>query len=200
MAVAVTDARERYWTYDDLKELPDDGRRWEIIGGALVEMTGPTLLHAQVLSNLTELLLPSVRSASARWYGAPVDVFLTGDSVVQPDFSVVLPDGRARRTIRGLEGPPDLVVEVVSPSNRNHDRLTKRALDGLAGVRESWLVDPATRTVEILVLDRDALHGHAVRTGGDMVGSPLLPEAAFAADDVFAWLDEIEEPAAPAGA
>ena len=141
-----------------------------------------------------------MRSASARWYGAPVDVFLTGDSVVQPDFSVVLPDERVRRTTRGLEGPPDLVVEVVSPSNRDHDRLTKRALYGLAGVGEDWLVDPEARAVETLVPGRDALHGHAVRTGGHTIGSPPVPEAAFAAADVFASLDDIEEPAAPAGA
>ena len=134
-----------------------------------------------------------MRSASARWYGAPVDVFLTGDSVVQPDFSVVLPDGRARRTIRGLEGPPDLVVEVVSRSNRQHDELTKRSLYGLAGVREYWLVDPEARSVEVLELHRDAMHLRRRFTEGETVVSSLLPGAAISLADLFAGTGDSAE-------
>ena len=126
--------RDRVWTYADLKELPDDGRRWEIVEGALVEMTGPTTLHGRVVVNLARLLLPIMDALGAEFFVAPQDVLLPDGSVVEPDLLAILPDGLAWPSLRGIEGPPDLVVEVVSPSSRQHFTVTKRALYGRTGV------------------------------------------------------------------
>ena len=76
-----------------------------------------------------------------------------------------------------MEGAPDLVIEVLSPSNRGHDLLTKRALYARAGVREYWIVDPEARTIEILALDRDALHLVGVSSGDESPVSPLFGSA-----------------------
>ena len=109
---------------------------------------------------------------------------------MQPDIIVTLPGwpGEVRR--RGLEGAPDLLIEVLSPSSRGHDTLTKRALYSRAGVREYWIVDPEHRRVEILSLERDALHTRQTASGVDAVVSPLLGDAVFAVPQSFAGLDE----------
>ena len=91
--------------------------------------------------------------------------------------------------LRGVEGPPDLVIEVVSPSNRSRDLLTKRALYGRAGVREYWLVDPEARTIEILALDRDAFHLAVAASGDETPVSPLLGQLPITANELFADID-----------
>ena len=146
------------WTYEDLFALPDDGRRYEIIEGELYEMPAPTWAHATVITNLISLLIPLVVKLGGRLVTAPLDVFFQGANPVQPDIVVLLPDSQAQSHCAASRVPPDLLIEVLSPSNRGHDLLTKRALYARAGVREYWLVDPEARTIEILALDRDAFH------------------------------------------
>ena len=177
------------WTYDDLFVLPDDGKRYEIIEGELYEMPSPTSAHATVIANLITLLIPLVAKLGGRWFTAPLDVFFPGADPVQPDILVILPDGAARIELRGIEGAPDLVVEVISPSNRGHDLLLKRALYGRAGVREYWLLDPATRTIEILALEGDALHLVVAAAGVEHPVSPLLGPLPTTADLLFAGID-----------
>jgi Uma2 family endonuclease len=183
------------WTYEDLFSLPDDGRRYEIIEGELCEMRSPTSAHGVTIRNLMFLLGPVIEALRGWLLTAPLDVFFPGADPVQPDIVVLLPDSNASLVVRGIEGPPDLLVEVLSPSNRGHDLLTKRALYARAGVREYWIVDPTNCTVEILTLDRDAFHTVQVAVGENAVISPLLGGMAFPLSAVFARLDEIEDEA-----
>jgi Uma2 family endonuclease len=179
------------WTYEDLVALPDDGKRYEIVEGELYEMPAANALHATAITNLLTLLAPFVVALGGSWRTAPLDVFIPGGNPVQPDIVVLLPDGRAWMSRRGVEGPPDLIVEVLSPSNRGHDLLTKRALYGRAGVREYWLADPEMLTLEILTLEGDALHARSRFAGDEVVASALLPGLAFPAAAVFAGFDAI---------
>jgi Uma2 family endonuclease len=181
------------WTYDDLLSLPDDGKRYEIIEGDLYEMPPPSAYHAVTRINLLFVLGPAVLARGGRIFTAPFDVFFLGANPIQPDIVVTLTElgGRLRR--RGFEGVPDLVVEVLSPSNRVHDVLTKRALYARAGVREYWIVDPIERSVDVLTLDRDAFHAAQLATGNDAVISPVLDGAEFPLAAIFARLDEIED-------
>ncbi len=174
------------WTYDDLFSLPDDGRRYEIIEGELYEMPAPSWDHVAVVMNLIGLLLPIVESLGGRLATAPADVFFEGADPVQPDIMAMLPGGNAVGRGRGIEGVPDLLIEVLSPSNRGHDLLTKRALYARAGVREYWIVDPMSQTVDMLTLDRDALHTVQTAAGEDVVVSGLLGDVAFPLARIFA--------------
>src|SRR5215204_6887841 len=167
------------WSYEDLFSLPDDGRRYEIIEGELYEIPAPNLIHATVVMNFIALLLPIISSLGGRLFTAPLDVFFQGADPVQPDIVVILPGWPGNLPPRGPEGAPDLLVEVLSPSNRGHDLLTKRALYARAGVREYWIVDPASQIVEVLTLDRDAFHSVQTAAGDDAVISVLLGSAAF---------------------
>ena len=184
------------WRYEDLERLPDDGKRYEIIEGELYQMPSPMSAHGVTIRNLMFLLGPVIEVLRGWLLTAPLDVFFPGADPVQPDIVVLLPDSNASLVSRGIEGAPDLLVEVLSPSNRGHDLLTKRALYARGGVREYWIVDPTNRTVEILTLDRDAFHTVQVASGEDSVVSPLLDGTAFPLPAVFARLDEIKDEAA----
>jgi Uma2 family endonuclease len=181
------------WTYDDLASLSDDGRRYEIIEGELYEMPAASLIHATILINLLKLLLPPVGVLHARIFTAPVDVFFQGADPVQPDIVVVLAEWQGVARIRGLEGAPHLVIEILSPSNRGHDLLTKRALYARAGVREYWIVDPVNQTIELLTLDRDAFHAAQLASADDTLVSPILNGAAFPLTEIFLGIEDIVE-------
>jgi Uma2 family endonuclease len=152
-------------------------------------MPSPSWAHAAVIASLITMLIPLVTRLGGRWLTAPLDVFFQGANPVQPDILVLLPDWSGSLTQRGIEGAPDLLVEVLSPSNRGHDLLTKRALYARAGVREYWLVDPDARTIEILTLDRDAFHLAVAASGDEIPVSPLLGPLLTRADDLFAGID-----------
>jgi Uma2 family endonuclease len=180
------------WTYDELFSLPDDGRRYEIIEGELCEMPSSTSAHGVTIRNLLFLLGPVIEALRGWLLTAPLGVFFPGADPVQPDIVVLLPESNASLVVRGIEGAPDLLVEVLSHSNRGHELLTKRALYARAGVREYWIVDPASRSVEVLTLDRDAFHAVQRASGDDAVISSLLGEAAFPLPAIFAGVDELD--------
>ena len=187
--MALTRPAPGSWTYEDLLSLPDDGRRYEIIEGELYEMPSPSWAHSTVIANLITMLIPLMARLGGIWRTAPLDVFFQGANPVQPDIVVILPGGGARAVARSVEGAPDLVIEVPSPSNRGRDALTKRSLYARAGVREYWLADPEARTIEILTLDRDALYRVAVWSGDETPASPLLGSLPVTAAEIFAGIE-----------
>lgn len=179
---------EAPWTYEDLLALPADGKRYEIIEGELFELTGPKFAHGVAVMNLILLLGPMVRSFGGIILTATMDVFFRGADPVQPDIVILLPGSSAEPTDRGIEGPPDIVIEILSPSNRVHDLLTKRALYERGGVREYWIGDPDARTLEIasFVAGRS---GSRIFAGDEPVVSNLLPDVSFPASAIFAGID-----------
>ncbi len=173
------------WTYEDLFKLPDDGKHYEIIDGELYEMPPPSLDHASVIMNLIALLLPVATRLGGKLFTAPVGLFLPDADPVEPDLLLLLPEQKHLTSRRGVEGPPELVVEVLSPSNPRHDQITKRALYARGGVPEYWLVSPEAAMVEVLVLEGGAYRTH-LRAGGDEpVSSVVLPELSFPASAAF---------------
>ncbi len=168
------------WRYEDLFDLPED-KRYEIIDGELFEMPGPNTDHALTVMNLIMALLPTVSALGARLLTAPLDVFFEGANPVQPDLLVLLPDHFHLMSKRGIEGAPDLLVEILSPSNPKHDRVRKRVLYARGGVREYWIVSPEAATIELLVLEGDVYRRHLLAGGDDSVTSTVLPGLAFPA-------------------
>jgi len=136
------------------------------------------------------LLAPLVQRLGGTLVTAPVDVIFAGANPVQPDILALLPGSPASGEGRGVTGPPDLIVEVLSPSNRVHDEVTKRALYARAGVREDWIVDPDQRTLQILSLDGNAVHADSIGSGNDRLASPLLGSLNKAVDDLFPAITE----------
>jgi Uma2 family endonuclease len=167
-------------TYRDYAALPDDGRRYELYEGEIEVTPSPSTRHQAVSRNLVMLLGAYLKENNRGvLFHAPVDLILSDTTVLQPDLLVVV---RGRENIisqRGIEGPPDLVVEVLSPSTAARDRAGKAQLYARYGVRHYWLVDPDARRIECLELEgaayaqRRSLDGDGVLESGLFAGLPI---------------------------
>lgn len=138
------------YTYADYAALPSDGRRWELIDGDYEVNPAPSPRHQTVSRRLQfELMKALEETGVALVFNAPLDLVLSDNDVVQPDL-VVLSSGREHLvTERGIEGPPEIVVEIISPSSRLLDRRVKKGLYARFAVPEYWLVDPIGGHIEL---------------------------------------------------
>lgn len=172
----VPGAPQGKWTYAAYAAIPDDGHRYEIIKGVLYILPAPNIGHQKSNGRFFHYLLVQVEFAGlGQIFPAPVDVELAEDYTVQPDVVVVLNDNTDIITEQRIIGAPDLVVEVGSPGTVGYDRNQKQAAYAQAGVKEYWLADPATRTVEVL-----ALEGNNYRSLGVFQNKALLPSQVIA--------------------
>ncbi len=176
-------------TYDDLAGMPDDGNRYEIIGGVLCVSPSPTEVHQSLSFRLT-LLVGSFVTAErlGKVYAAPFDVRLSEQDVVQPDLIFVSQSRLSIISPTCIEGAPDLLVEILSPSTAHRDRTQKARLYAGAGVPEYWLVDPEARTVTVLALHRGAYAQRELR--GDRIRSEILPGLEIDQRALFAGIME----------
>jgi len=163
-------SRHALLTYRDYAALPDDGRRYEIHEGVLSVTPAPNPQHQRCLANLFRILDTHVRAHGlGEVLFAPLDVILadtaTDTTIVQPDLVYLDHACRERVSRRGLEGPPTLAVEVLSPSTMTIDRGTKLRLYARRGVPFFWIVDPEAQTIDAYALTGDR-YGAAVRAAG----------------------------------
>jgi Uma2 family endonuclease len=133
----------------DYWELPE-GERVELLRGRFVVSPAPTTLHQIVVGILHILLFESARRGSGRVVLGPADVVLDDHTIPQPDLLYVRQQRRGILQARVM-GPPDLVVEVLSPHNSRRDRVDKMNLYAEYGVAEYWIVDPVERQFDFLV-------------------------------------------------
>lgn len=147
MATLPTPSR---WTYEQFAQLPDDGKRYEVIGGELYVTPAPRPSHQQILVRLIGRLLQFVEQHElGNLYPGPIDVLFGEGDYLEPDLVFVRRDRLAIVSDRGLEGPPDLVIEILSASTAKRDRTVKRERYAFFGVPEYWVVDPEARRVEV---------------------------------------------------
>ncbi len=139
-------------TYADYLNAPGD-ERYELIDGGLVVVGSPSIAHQAASMSLSLEVGGFVRErALGRVFHAPTDVILTDTDVVQPDL-VFVANGREHVvTSANIQGAPDLVVEILSPSTASMDRTTKRDLYAEHGVKEYWIADPVAQTVAVMLL------------------------------------------------
>ncbi len=146
------------WTYEDYRRLPDDGRRYEVLRGALYVTPAPAYSHQFAVWQLGRLLGNFVvENDLGVILLAPFDTLLPRGiaSPVQPDLAFVRKENQPRPEDGNFKGVPDLVVEVLSPGTRRLDRTVKLAAYRDAGVPEVWFADPRPRTIQVLVLSAD---------------------------------------------
>ena len=164
------------WTYTQYAELPDDGRRYEVIDGVLYMAPAPGAAHQSAAVLFVTHLTTHVQLAGlGRIYVAPLDVELAPDVVVQPDVLVVLNANLEVITPSRIVGAPDLVIEIASPSTAAYDRRAKQDAYAHGGVPEYWVADPATRTVEVMTLEQGAYRVVGVYQNQALLPSRVLP-------------------------
>jgi Uma2 family endonuclease len=167
-------------TYEDFLQFPDDGQRHEILDGEHYVSAAPNVRHQVVLANLFRAFDGFVHSRRlGRLFFAPLDVLLSVHDIVEPDLLYVRADKKALITAANVQGAPDLLIEVLSPSGRKRDEVIKRDRYEKNGVAEYWLVDPEAETVKVFRREgKPARYGRPQLLSlreGDALTTPLLP-------------------------
>lgn len=173
-------------SYKDYEALPADGRRYELHEGELSVTPAPSPKHQEVSLNVVFLLHHHVKTHGlGRVFYAPIDCILSDITVVQPDI-VYLDSGRLPSiTARGIEGPPTLVVEILSPTTTQTDRGVKAQLYARHGVPYYWIVDPEVRSIEAYQLAEGAYQLAGRLAGLEPVSLPPFPDLAL--DPASIW-------------
>lgn len=160
--------------YEEYRLLPEDGRRYELIEGDLLVSPGPSLRHQTVSRRLQfELMKALEEPGLAQIFNAPIDVVLAPTTCVQPDLVVVTAENARILTHRAIEGVPDILVEILSPTSRERDQDLKRELYERFAIREYWIVDPESG---LLVVHRHDGERYEVRARYDRNGTLECPE------------------------
>jgi len=172
-------------TYHDYVQLPDD-RRYELVEGELILVPAPNLYHQQILGELwTSICTYAKANHLGKVFLAPCDVVLCEITVLQPDLLFVSREHQGILTDANIQGSPDLVVEILSPSTRQRDLGIKRNLYAKYGVREFWIVDPDVKAVEVLSLTETGYRTIVIVPQTGTLNSPLFPALNLALTDIF---------------
>jgi Uma2 family endonuclease len=173
-------------TYEDYRGFPDDGLRYEILDGEIYMTPAPSPRHQYASKRLQRILEAHFESAGhdCLVFDAPIDVILGREDVVQPDL-VVTP--RSQISAIGIQGPPLLLVEILSPSRPEYDRLTKARRYAAHQVPHYWILDPDERTLECFRLDGELYRLDASAHGHDQLAVPAFDGLRISLAEL--WLD-----------
>lgn len=170
----------------------DESERIELIYGNPFMMAPPVRSHQEALTALVGQLYDYLKGKTCKVYPAPFAVRLFEqngdypedvDTMVEPDISVVCDMGKLDDI--GCKGAPDLVIEILSPTTQRHDRFTKFNLYQQAGVREYWIADPASKSVQVFVLDDGRYVAKDFGTAEDTIKVNVLENCTIDLSPVF---------------
>jgi Uma2 family endonuclease len=172
-------------TVEDYLKLPE-GTLAELIDGEILLSTSPKSVHQKTVAGLFRALDAHVRKTGlGRFLFAPLDVHLPSGDVLQPDL-IFIATAHEKIVEDWIRGVPDLLIEVISPDISERDLLVKRALYAKNGVPEYWLVDPRSRSVEVLIGESGKYVTHGYFEEGDAVTSPILAGLSLPPSEIFA--------------
>ena len=178
--------RTREWTLDDYLMLGEMNTPCQLINGELIVSPSPTPYHQTVLSNLNDLLKTEAKKTGSIVLFAPMDLYVDRKNVFQPDLIYISKENKNIITHRAIEGVPDLIVAIISPSNIFSDRNTKKKVYQKIGVKEYWIVDPANQTLEIYLGDQaNPEVPHLYLVGEGQVTSTVILSLGFDLKTIF---------------
>jgi len=171
-------------TYEMYANMEDDGNRYEISDGVLELMSpSPLFIHQLLLGEILFRLNASCRNEFIVAV-APLDVILSDTEVRQPDLVMVHMSRTHIISNRGINGAPDLVVEITSKHSLKRDKLTKLNVYAKYGVREYWIVDPSNFTLEQYELREDYYKLVDVYSSEESIRSRTAPCVSFSMDEL----------------
>lgn len=172
-------------TYEDYAKLPE-GAPYQLIGGELVLTPAPILYHQDVSANMGgEMRAFVIGHRYGKIYFPPTDVYLDNHETYQPDIVFVSSDRKGILQKKRIEGAPDLVVEVLSPTTARFDLGEKFANYEKYGVLEYWIIDPVSKTIEIFVRTEGKLVSNQKVDNHCRVESKVLAGFAMDTKDIF---------------
>lgn len=158
--------QEKIYTIEDIYDLPD-GERAELIDGQIYYMAPPSTTHQRLVSDLHYQIRDYIKrnNGDCEVFPAPFAVFLNKDDMnyVEPDISVIC--DTSKLDDKGCHGAPDWVIEIVSPSSKPRDYMTKLFKYKTAGVREYWIVDSEKQMITVYGFENDTVEQYSFGEG-----------------------------------
>ena len=172
-------------TYQDYLDTPGD-ERYELLDGELILVASRNTAHQTASIALAARMHSFVKENDLGWvFHAPYDVLLSDSDVVQPDLLFISKEREHINTPANIQGAPDLIIEILSPSSARRDWGHKRELYARHEVKEYWIVDPTNRLVHIMLLNNGVLGIEATYGEGDTVTSSTLEGFTIIVNDLF---------------
>jgi len=164
----------------------DDNNRYEIFNGELYMVPAPSTNHQSVSRNLEFLIWNFVKQKGlGKVFYAPIDVVFDDDEVFQPDIVFIKSENQSIIGKNAIQGVPDLIVEIVSPSSTFYDTIEKKDIYRKYGVKEYWLIFPDEKVIEVLSLEKGEYLEFCKSKKEGIVKSKILEGLEINSKDVF---------------
>jgi Uma2 family endonuclease len=181
---------QEYFTYADYRQWElKEGERYELIKGTAYALAAPNEIHQLISGEIFRQIANFLHGKPCKVFPAPYDVRLfyeedgSDDTVVQPDITVLC-DAK-KRGPEGCRGVPDMIIEILSPSNSGEDYITKFNLYMKAGVKEYWIISPVNKAVTVNIL-KDGRYNSDVYNSDTTIPVSTLEGLSITLSDVFA--------------
>ncbi|CAB1083988.1 restriction endonuclease [Alkalispirochaeta odontotermitis] len=183
MATSVVENKS--YTYEDYVSLPE-GSPYQLIGGDLIMVPAPAPYHQRISRKIEFLLLQYVENNDlGEIFYSPIDVYFSEEDTFQPDIIFILKERSGIIGETKIEGAPDLVIEILSPSTAYYDLGRKYMVYEKAGVKEYWLIHPDRKAVEVYINSGEKFQlSHTAEESG-IVKSKLLDGFTAKLEDIF---------------
>lgn len=173
-------------TVEEYRTMPEGPPYYQLIEGELIMSPSPNWFHQTVAANVFTILRNYVdRNPIGVVRFAPIDVFLSKHTTLQPDVLFISAQNQHLIREDGIYGGPDLVVEVVSPWNAQLEKRRKRPLYSTHGVKEEWLIEPNLEQIHRYDFTTDIAKPVRIIDSDESFETPLLPGLIINAADVF---------------
>jgi len=180
---SVTDRKKI--TYADYLKI-DDNNRYEIFNGELLMVPAPSTDHQEISGNIGFLIWSFVKQKGlGKVFNAPVDVVFDDDEVFQPDIIFIKSENQSIIGKNAIQGVPDLIVEIVSPSSTFYDTIEKKDIYRKYGVKEYWIIFPDEKVIEVLSLEKGEYLEFCKSKKEGIVKSKILEGLEINSKDVF---------------
>ncbi len=178
-------APKKQATYADYLKTPEGGK-FQLIAGEILEMTSPSLYHQEILLNIiSEFRHFLLKNKIGKVFVAPLDVYFSDTEVYQTDILLLLNESFSKMKENKIEGAPDLVVEVLSPSTAYYDLKHKKSIYEKQGVKEYWIVDPMEKSVEIFENISGKFNSLGEFSKSDSIKSKLISGLEVGLESIF---------------
>ena len=176
--------KHKIWTYNDYYNIDDD-KRYEVIEGELIEMPSPKYIHQKISMRLSIKLGNYIDKKGIGEILSAFDTIISDINVFQPDLLFISNENRKIVEERGIFGSPDLVIEILSPSNRNHDKIKKFSIYEKFRVKEYWIIDPEKNVIEVFTLENENLISYCLVKDGEKLKSKTFTDIELSYKDLI---------------
>jgi Uma2 family endonuclease len=185
--VLLKEKEDKLITVEELFQMDlEEGYYYELLNGHIVKKQAPSPQHQKAVANLNWLINNFIREYElGDCYTSPIDVFFDKYNNTQPDILFIKKERLFIVTPDGIQGHPDLIVEVLSPSSYKNDKVDKMKIYCQFGVSEYWIVDPNNKAVEIYTLENNAYSMSILASESGEVTSKVLADFKVDIEKIF---------------